>query len=317
MVILRRSLYPVQIYLYIKTNGVEGLTPGIYYYDSVQHQLVLLDANSTIDSRLYGGNQPIFAQSAFSVFLIAKLNAIAPIYGELAQDFCLLEAGHIGQLLMDRAPTYQIGLCPIGYLELTKLKDLFQLESNQILLYSLIGGKIDTAWTKQWLSSKINQRSLSSSTQLQEYLKQKLPAYMIPSEYIFLDALPLTPNGKIDRQALPTPKIGVSTSAEVFTLPTNDIEKALANIIQQLLQIESVDIHNNFFDLGMDSLKLVQFKNQLLSGLEVNISIQQLLIETNNIAKLALAIDEQLTLAKIKINPSLNQPDENQEIFKI
>jgi amino acid adenylation domain-containing protein len=304
------SLYPVQTYLFIKPNGVEGLAAGIYYYHPVNHRLVLLSANSEIDSSVYGGNRLIFEQSAFSVFLIGKLSAIAPMYGELAKDFCLLEAGHIGQLLMNSASTQQIGLCPIGYLEFTELQDLFHLESSQVLLYSFVAGKIDPLQTK-------HRNSLPISTQLSDYLRQKLPAYMIPCEYIFLDALPLTPNGKVDRKALPVPKIGASKSADVLTPPTTEIEQSLAKIVQELLQIEAVDIHNNFFELGMDSLKLVQMKNKLLSSLQVNISMQELLVEVNNIAKLALAVDEQLTLVKIKQKPLSTQFNDDTEIFQI
>jgi amino acid adenylation domain-containing protein len=304
------SLYPVQIYLFIKPNGVEGLAAGIYYYHPANHRLVLISGKSEIDSSVYGGNRLIFEQSAFSVFLIGKLSAIAPMYGELAKDFCLLEAGHIGQLLMNTAPKQQIGLCPIGYLEFTELQDLFHLESSQVLLYSFVAGKIDPLQTK-------HRNSLPISTQLSDYLRQKLPTYMIPCEYIFLDALPLTPNGKVDRKALPVPKIGASKSADVLTLPTTEIEETLAKIVQEILQIEAVDIHNNFFELGMDSLKLVQMKNKLLSALQVNISMQQLLVEANNIAKLALAVDEQLTLAKIKQKPLLTQANDDTEIFQI
>ncbi|MCC5666166.1 AMP-binding protein [Nostoc sp. CHAB 5784] len=263
-----------------------------------------------VDSSVYGGNRLIFEQSAFSVFLIGKMSAIAPMYGELAKDFCLLEAGHIGQLLMNTAPTQQIGLCPIGYLEFTELQDLFHLESSQVLFYSFVAGKIDLLQTK-------HRNSLPISTQLSDYLRQKLPTYMIPCEYIFLDALPLTPNGKVDRKALPVPKIGASKSVAVLTPPTTEIEHSLAKIVQELLQIEALDIDNNFFELGMDSLKLVQMKNKLLSALQVNISMQQLLVEANNIAKLALAVDEQLTLVKIKQKPLSNQLNNDTEIFQI
>ncbi|GAB1538087.1 hypothetical protein NUACC21_07440 [Scytonema sp. NUACC21] len=97
------SLYPVQTYLFIKPNRVEGLEAGIYYYHPADHRLVLLSTTSEIEGSVYGDNQNIFEQSAFSLFLIGKLNAIAPMYGELAKDFCLLEAGHMGQLLMSSA----------------------------------------------------------------------------------------------------------------------------------------------------------------------------------------------------------------------
>ncbi|MGF1991570.1 MAG: amino acid adenylation domain-containing protein [Nostoc sp. ZfuVER08] len=187
------SLYPVQTYLFIKPNSIENLPAGIYYYHPSDHNLILLHSSNEIDSSVYLENQALFQQSAFAIYLIGKLSAIAPMYGELARDFCLLEAGHIGQLLMNSAPTQEIGLCPLGYLEFTQIQDLFQLETNQILLYNFVGGKIDLTDSQQW---SILKTTKSNTTKFREYLQQKLPQYMIPAEYIFIDTLPLTPNGK-------------------------------------------------------------------------------------------------------------------------
>jgi amino acid adenylation domain-containing protein len=308
------SLYPVQTYLFIKPNSIETLPAGIYYYHPSDHNLILLHSTNEIDSSVYRQNQPLFEQSAFAIYLIGKLSAIAPMYGELARDFCLLEAGHIGQLLMNSAPTQQIGLCPLGYLEFPQIQDLFKLEANQVLLYSFVGGKIDPSDSQQWLLVKNPQTAKSNSTQFREYLQQKLPQYMIPAEYILIDTLPLTPNGKIDKKALPTPNIATAKSATLVP-PQTETEKIIAEFVQQLLQIEVVGIQNNFFELGIDSLKLVQLKNHLQTQLQVNIPMRQLLVETTNIQQLALAIDEQLIIAKITQKPlSTGQEDEKETI---
>ena len=111
------NLYPVQTYLLIKGNSIKGLSPGIYYYHPREHRLILVNATEEIEADIYGSNKSIFDQSGFSIFLIGKISAITPMYGELAKDFCLLEAGHIGQSLMENAPKKEIGLCPIGNLE--------------------------------------------------------------------------------------------------------------------------------------------------------------------------------------------------------
>ncbi|WP_414541455.1 amino acid adenylation domain-containing protein [Nostoc sp. CCY0012] len=310
------SLYPVQTYLFIKPNFIETLLGGIYYYHPSNHNLILLHSTNEIDSSGYLENQPLFQQSAFAIYLIGKLSAIAPMYGELARDFCLLEAGHIGQLLMNSAPTQEIGLCPLGYLEFSPIQNLFQLEANQILLYSFVGGKIDPTDFQQWSILKNPQTAKSNSSQFREYLQQKLPQYMIPAEYIFIDTLPLTPNGKIDRKALPTPNLATAKSA-ILVLPQTETEKIIAEFIQQLLQIEAVGIQNNFFELGIDSLKLVQLKNHLQTQLQVNISMRQLLIETTNIQQLALAIDEQLIIAKITQKPLSKGQEDEKEIIQI
>ncbi len=310
------SLYPVQTYLFIKPNRIETLPAGIYYYHPSDHRLILLHSTNEIDSSAYRENQPLFEQSAFAIYLIGKLSAIAPMYGELAKNFCLLEAGHIGQLLMNSAPTQQIGLCPLGYLEFPQIQDLFKLEANQILLYSFVGGKIDPTDSQQWSLLKNTQTAKSNSTQLREYLQQKLPQYMIPAEYILIDTLPLTPNGKIDRKALPTPNLTTSKSATLVP-PQTETEKTIAEFLQKLLQTEAVGIHNNFFELGIDSLKLVQLKNHLQTQLQINISMRQLLVETTNIQQLALAIDEQQIIAKITQKPLPTEQDDDKEIIQI
>jgi SagB-type dehydrogenase family enzyme len=190
---------------YIKPNAIAEITPGIYYYNPVEHRLILIQENAQIDSKIYGVNQSIFEQSAFAIFLMANFNAIHPIYGDKAKDFCLLEAGYISQLLMETAPKHEMGLCPIGTLEFERIQELFKLETNQILLHSFVGGSIDKTWTQQWLSPESPQKSESIVEKLRQFLRQKLPEYMVPQHYIILDKLPLTPNGKIDRKNLRKP----------------------------------------------------------------------------------------------------------------
>jgi hypothetical protein len=72
------------------------------------------------------------------------------MYGQMAQKFCLLEAGHMGQLLMSTAPQFDLGLCPIGDLDWARLSDGFELDANQLLLYSFVGGRINPTQKKWW-----------------------------------------------------------------------------------------------------------------------------------------------------------------------
>jgi SagB-type dehydrogenase family enzyme len=140
------GLYPVQTYLHVKTGRVEGLPAGVYYYHPVDHHLRLLSANVELDRSIHEPfiNRQIFDEAAFSIFLIAQLKAIAPIYADHARDFCLLEAGYMAQLLMMSAPGNQVGLCPIGYLDFATIRHLFELEESHELMHSFVGGRIDT-----------------------------------------------------------------------------------------------------------------------------------------------------------------------------
>ncbi|MBC1312640.1 amino acid adenylation domain-containing protein, partial [Trichormus variabilis PNB] len=96
-----------------------------------------------------------------------------------------------------------------------------------------------------------------STNQLRQFLKQQLPEYMIPSGFVTLESIPLTPNGKIDRKALPTPDGEIYRESE-YVAPRTPIEQTLTNIWQQLLLKEKVSIHDNFFEIGGDSILSIQ-----------------------------------------------------------
>ncbi|MDJ0596984.1 MAG: amino acid adenylation domain-containing protein, partial [Pleurocapsa sp. MO_226.B13] len=97
-----------------------------------------------------------------------------------------------------------------------------------------------------------SERSLSTN-QLREFLKQKLPEYMVPSAFVILDTLPLTPNGKVDRFALPAPD-GDFTVKQEYVAPRTPSEEIVANIFASVLGVQKVGIHDNFFELGGHSL---------------------------------------------------------------
>jgi amino acid adenylation domain-containing protein len=98
--------------------------------------------------------------------------------------------------------------------------------------------------------------------QLQRSLAQRLPQYMVPSQIIPLEALPLTPSGKLDRKALPAPQRG-SASDIAYEPPVGPVETTLASIWAELLQLERVGRHDNFFASGGNSLLLVELVDRL------------------------------------------------------
>jgi iturin family lipopeptide synthetase A len=115
-----------------------------------------------------------------------------------------------------------------------------------------------------------------STSDLRGFLKARLPEYMVPSTFVPLDAMPLTPNGKIDRQALPAPT-GIRPELEVtYVVPQTEVERAIAAIWQEILQIEKVGIYDNFFDLGGTSLRIVQARTKLREELGRDVSLVDL-----------------------------------------
>jgi amino acid adenylation domain-containing protein len=287
------SLYPVQTYVAIQPDRITGLEAGVYYYHPQQHELIQL-SQSSLASALFGVNQSLVEQAAFTVFLVGQLAAIAPIYGERSRDFCLLEAGYMSQLLMETAPQFELGLCPIGDLDFAALHAAFDLDPEQIWLHSLAGGAIDPAWMtqRQQIAPPIQPAPQTLIRQkLQDFLATKLPAYMIPQVYLPLESVPLTPNGKVDRRALPLPQLQRST-ATPFVAPETEMERAIASIWQHSLQVETVGLHDNFFDLGGNSLTALQVIGQLRQQMQVELSIQDFFTQAT-IAEQVLWIESQ------------------------
>ncbi len=103
--------------------------------------------------------------------------------------------------------------------------------------------------------------------ELRSFLQRKLPDYMVPGMFVFLEALPLTPNGKVDRRALPAPDMTRPELESVFVAPEGGVEKTLAEIWRAVLGVERVGIHDNFFDLGGHSLLLTKVHSQLQAAL--------------------------------------------------
>ncbi|HEV7474842.1 MAG TPA: amino acid adenylation domain-containing protein [Pyrinomonadaceae bacterium] len=115
-----------------------------------------------------------------------------------------------------------------------------------------------------------------STEELRSYLKQKLAEYMVPSSFMILEALPLTPNGKVDRRALPAAD-GVGTAAlEVYIAPRSTMERAIADIWQEVLKLEKVGVNDNFFGLGGHSLLLVRAHSKVSEVLRVKLSMMEM-----------------------------------------
>ncbi|MBD2208314.1 amino acid adenylation domain-containing protein [Nostoc linckia FACHB-104] len=112
--------------------------------------------------------------------------------------------------------------------------------------------------------------------ELRHFLKEKLPEYMLPSALIVLTALPLTPNGKVDHSALPAPDKLRPELANNYQAPQSDVETSIARVWKQVLHLEKVGIHDNFFDLGGHSLLVVQVNNKLREILQRDLSVVEI-----------------------------------------
>ncbi|MEA5601598.1 amino acid adenylation domain-containing protein [Nostoc sp. UHCC 0252] len=129
----------------------------------------------------------------------------------------------------------------------------------------------------------------SFASLLRQFLKEKLPEYMVPSAYVVLESLPLTHNGKVDRRALPMPDT-ISFHNQDYVAPRSQIEKLLAQIWAKVLGKEQIGIHDNFFELGGHSLLATQLTSRIRDTFQIDLPVRNL-FEAPTIEKLTKYIE--------------------------
>ncbi|NJM73455.1 MAG: amino acid adenylation domain-containing protein [Scytonema sp. RU_4_4] len=121
-----------------------------------------------------------------------------------------------------------------------------------------------------------DQEPTSISGKLRYFLHEKLPSYIVPSAFVFLEALPLTSNGKVDRRALPVPDLARPELERTFVAPRTAAEEIVAEIWKQVLGIEKVGIYDNFFELGGHSLMTTRVISQVRQVFQIELPIRSL-----------------------------------------
>lgn len=263
------SLYPVQTYVYVKPGRVDGLGAGYYYFDPAARALRKLSDEPMSPAVHASDNQALFEQAAAVFLFVGKLAAIEPVYGTLARDFCLLEAGYMGQLLMEHAPKHGIGLCPLGALDFQGVRAALRLDESSIFVHGAYVGPADPAQFAVAALSAVptaqaSPREADALGDIRRDLKKKLPEYMIPTAWVELASLPLTENGKVDRKAL------LKLEARA-TVPTHDepaaepseLEAQMASVVAEVIGASTVRVDQNFFDAGATSLHIVLLARRL------------------------------------------------------
>ena len=144
---------------------------------------------------------------------------------------------------------------------------------------------------KRLVAYVVTEKAAFSEIDWRAYLRQKLPEYMVPSFFMLLEKCPLTANGKVDFDALPEPNINHSRSVK-FVPPQSSDEKALATIWQEVLNCERVSVHDNFFEIGGDSILSIQVVSR---AREAGISISpKEIFQFQTLAQLAQSVDKSL-----------------------
>src|ERR1051325_675185 len=142
------------------------------------------------------------------------------------------------------------------------------------------------------------------SSELQQYLRSRLPAYMVPNVFVPLEQLPLTASGEVDRRALPAPEGGRAELGEEYVAPRTATEEVLAGIWAVVLRTEQVGVHDNFFELGGHSLLATQVISRARETLGVEVALRQVFAQPT-VAGLAAVIDELKLSAGATVAPPM------------
>ncbi len=260
--------YGVQTYLWVRRGRVEGVAGGTYYHDPAAHRLVPIDEVELPDSVGFGVDAEALGTAAFAVFFAADLAAVRPLYGVRARDFCLIETGLMSQLLDEHADSHGIGLCQVGVHDPDDaLREVFRLGAEHEVLHAVLGGGSVSAGAEPATLGQRTEQDLIA--RLRHHLAANLPEYMVPANLVVTDRVPLTPVGKVDRSAVE--RIVTPTEHDADdSPPVGTLERTIASVFRQVLDVDTIGVRSRFFDLGADSAAIVRAYRWLCTELDVD-----------------------------------------------
>ena len=166
------------------------------------------------------------------------------------------------------------------------------LSEHSQVRQSVVLAREETPGDKQLTAYVVLDHGATARTdELRRFLRAKLPGYMVPSAYVFLESFPLTSNGKLDRKALPAPAAGFPESTDGYAPPRTLVEEMIAGIWADVLKLERLGMHDNFFDLGGHSLKATQVVSRMREVFRRDLPLRTL-FEAPTVAELALRVEQ-------------------------
>jgi amino acid adenylation domain-containing protein len=160
----------------------------------------------------------------------------------------------------------------------------------------------------------VNPEEQLAIADLRAYLQGQLPDYMVPAIFMTVEAMPKTPSGKIDRRALPAPDSQRQEQSQSYAAPQSELEKVLAGIWSKLLKLDRVGIHDNFFEIGGNSLMTLQIAVQVRTLLQKDLPIVKL-FQHPTIAQLANYLNQGQTTSP-STNKFQDRADRQKAAFK-
>jgi amino acid adenylation domain-containing protein len=216
-----------------------------------------------------------------------ELTAERFVANPFSVDYCLYKTGDLARYLHDGNIEYvsridhQVKIRGFR-IELGEIENT--LSAHPEVREAVVITRSDQSEEKQIVAYFTAQQQQPTPETLRDFLRQKLPDYMVPTAFVILDALPLTPSGKVNRRALPKPTVSSFSQHNEFITPRNDTERGLAKIWSEILNIQPVGVKDNFFEIGGNSLSAIhliasieqQFGKELpLSAILTNPTIEK------------------------------------------
>ena len=151
------------------------------------------------------------------------------------------------------------------------------MQKSELLNNAVVIAKADSSGINRLIAYVVPEPSFTRES-IVSYLKEKLPAYMVPNQWIELESFPLSPNGKINRKALPDVDGDTGFVTQKYVAPRNETERIIAKTWEELLGVEQVGIHDNFFQRGGHSLMAMRVISSIRKQLKVELAIKDLFL---------------------------------------
>lgn len=177
------------------------------------------------------------------------------------------------------------------------------LNAHPSVKQSVVMAREDGRGGKRLLGYVAGARGITPS-ELKGYLKKRLPEYMVPEAIMSLEEMPLTANGKIDRKRLAMLEDEWREKGRKYTAPQTPVEELTAGIFEEVLNLDRVGAHDNFFEIGGHSLLATQVVYQVRKTFEVEIGVRSV-FEAATVESLARAIEEAVTAGEVEKAPPL------------
>ncbi|WP_272426882.1 non-ribosomal peptide synthetase [Polyangium jinanense] len=178
------------------------------------------------------------------------------------------------------------------------------LSSHAAVASCVVVAREDAPGDKRLVAYVVAKDGACTASDLREWIRARLPEYMTPSAFVFLDKLPLSANGKVDRKALPSPEAtrGAETA---YVAPRTNTERALVAIWEELLEVRPIGAHGDFFLLGGHSLLAVRLVSAVKARLGLGLTVATL-FQQSTVAALAASLDgmEKRSAPVVAVSPS-------------